>query len=536
MDIICPRCRQGRCRIVKLSPNLDNWHVCDFCGVIGDTIQLAAVILETDLGIAADKFLSPTETEAYLRYRHNRDKYSQYQRKLNEILKNYTSTVAVDTLLTSLGWSELCDAKVWLPTLAPCVTVISPSRLWVEPKKREQKPTHGALLFEIAPSLVSGILLCKPEREKSTTSFSVNSYSPKYTVKSASGHKLCFREAGLFGLSYTLHSRIVYAIDNPFTAVKIQTKNLLAGLSPLPIVAWYDGAAEEENENKKSRALTTRYGWQWLNTQQVIIISEKLTPAALAAAIATNGKIALVSPRKLLAPTRKNKFIDMQRRLNNLEKVAVPWHIQLWRWETNLGLSPAVSGTSQQISRITSMLEGVKIHGITEEEFFSALSPATIKKVKKAQEKPPVVKTRIVLVKDREFIETATGWLLAADKKAKQRKLTNCPLVCSSPFRIFRIYNDQENIWYEGEIRINGTWYPFQASQNQIEKETKDWITQIHKKYQQPEPIITPCGVSLVDISRAFYTPELIALNQSDEPENFDCLLEVTNRTEKFTK
>lgn len=355
--VTCPLCRDDHLNVFEDTTSAGAWHYCYGCRHAGDMIELAAAVWKIEHAAAVSRLQSEgllpvAETASVERYwlmavrRRKRivDYWAAAQHELA-----HTQRAGIQRLMCDMRIPRLTNPERWLSgpglLLGGSATATAQNTLLSGQEKKISRrgifQSHGwanvlAVLFESLPRHPSGILLvgrdCWPEDQ-----LFIHADVLRKTEKAEAGL------AGLVTLRSTFFPEHVFALDDPFLAVRLQVRHFQSHGQALPIVAYRDTSRER-----------TARAWVCLERRRPIFWGPRLSASMLNQAILTDG---LISVPKLLdvSPERFEHYLRLETPLDMFKtafKAARPWREFLTDW---------VSGRSD--SEAAPLLEKIERYG-----------------------------------------------------------------------------------------------------------------------------------------------------------------------------
>lgn len=290
-------------------------------------------------------------------------------------------------------------------------------------------------------------------------------------------------EAGLAGLTtidqaIARRDRTVFAVGDVTLAARLQLRNALDSLRPLPLVCWHDGA----------RALT-HSSWRLLAGRPVVFWSWRMESSVLYQAVQANGQVVVAGPER---PSRQTidhylRLQDPLDRLRQLARRALPWRQAVQRW--------AAQQSDDVVAELWMDLEAYRLdlrwlaHECGGGRLLELL--------------PPTVPYRTVSVGARRIAERADGWYVLG-KGGKEVQLTSAILRIDVIRR-----RDHGVLLYQGRILFRDEEVPFEAAADVLQRQPARWLRQYLLEQGKGVVHIAPGVHGLIEIALKFHEPDL---------------------------
>lgn len=335
----CPRCGQESLHVYQDTIKGHPWHQCKSCRTQGDLLQLlcacwdvgAEVALQMLSASTGQPTIVPTEKElATYNYGLSRGQrmLAFWEHARVRFLRNATLALPLRQRFRLRPSLEV-DEERWLDgpgRVIGCATFQDADRVFHpdgtigdgNSKYRIFKGGHwGEVLvfpFHRIADHLSAFLFVGRNGDptdfafKNEGSFEVHQH----------------QEAGLLGLPCVMDSAVTFAVSDPLLLARMQIRNLRHSITPLPLVAWYQGP----------KALT-KDCWSALAGRRVVFWVFELDIGTLAHAARTNAEIAVHGPA-MVGQDGLDAFLKgggaPHELLHEVLAQAVPWRIALTRW------------------------------------------------------------------------------------------------------------------------------------------------------------------------------------------------------------
>lgn len=478
-------------------------HHCFACGRSGDPVELAAAVWQVPVAAALEKLhergfepLPVGSADWYLRW------VNQRQPVLREFWQRaeanfYRNPDEVNSLRGVLGLSCPVPPERLRPVLSGVLGVSSSveAQHGVCPNAVKDGPGNypsSTRLFRGSgwrsvlvipywsdPGSITALWFCGRRGGPADRVFRV--------VQRSNGMPADCPEAGLVGLpnleSAKLDSgRHVVALSDPMMLARLQMRHARTASRPLPLVAWLD-----DGRNR------TRAAWQSLQDRRPVFWAWELTPAVLAQAIATEGRISTNGPREQThdAVGHYLRLWEPRDLLRMVVSSAIPWREAARRWARDS--HPAA---------VEEFLLRSQAYGTAGE-----LAAALGQPIPSPAEQAP----RQAFVAGRRVLERGGQWLLPAVKNVARLP----PRVfCSVILRIDQQVKRGGRVYYRGRILADQQTHPFEVDSEVIEESPAAWLRRTCLNLGLPRPTLfggpKTAGYSLLDVAYAFQPPAIL--------------------------
>lgn len=476
--VTCPLCASNRLTIYAEELAGGFWHFCFGCRHAGDMIELAAATWQLSIQATMVKLqrlgvpippeaVTPDAVECYeiqhLAYRKRINDFWEESRK-----RLYGSNSReLHQLQKKLGLS--CDITEERWNQGPAHLIGASTKFEVEktfhPKStgsgspNSQRNSSGWRVFRgrrwgdvlvvpyyALPGKLAGFLFIGRDGGPDDLAYK------RVRSEVVSGRRF---ELGLGTLTTVLDcsqrwGKIVFAMDDPLLALRIQMKQFYQNLRPLPIVIW------SSKEKMRSELC-----WHGLTDRKVVFWSPKINAQVVEKAAATQGWISLAGPRDY-SPEGVEKYVNwtfhdgLMRRIVDKGK---KWRqavaknlVELTNAEIE-DLFLQLRMTKDQIGEILDLCDSESAERVR-----SLLDDCVIQKG--------------IVMKGMDVVENNNGWFAIKNRREE--------LICNAILRLEQlVYQPRsKKAFYRGKILFKGTETPFCEPREVIEKNTGEWMQQ----------------------------------------------------------
>lgn len=506
----CPLCGGPRLTIYEDTTNGGAWHYCFDCRAAGDMIELAAAVWEVppaaavrrlaDAGIpfphakiAADRVAVYAD-----RFPGGRTRMDAFWARAKAYLPRAASA-ELSVVRERLRFHTTMSPDRWNAGPANLVgasTAVATTAVFWPSQQDPGRLIGGAVrLFRGTPcrecvvvphydlpGRICGLYIVGRRGRPGDRVF--KPFQPVSTARVQEAGLACFWAVHKAGGAFGSH---VFACPDTALAVRLHIRHFNAAGSPLPLVAFYDGAGAR-----------TISAWKALDGKVPVVWGWELTPALLYQAVVADGLLAFkfggVRGDDQAAIDHYIRDNDAKDILKRALRRAKPWRDALVAW--------AETATDREVEI---MLSGMEAYGTGFREAM-AVCPR-LKEMARLPEKP----VSAVLHK-AAVVEKDSCWWHSVLRNKHGDSPPHTDLVMNAVLRIDRTTvrkadpADKGEVCYAGRLIYRGEEYPFELPVRAVKKDTVTELTDVLARNVPGAVLVVAPNwrLKLIDIALAF--------------------------------